>query len=75
MSKGSFGTGSGRIYLNSLRCAGDEPSLLDCPQGDVGVAYCNYYHGAGVICACKDMMNGGGMSAYIPCTMEGRSLY
>eukprot|EP00731_Ephydatia_muelleri_P036912 Em0353g1a len=57
VSQGSFGAGSGRIYLNNLFCAGSESSLLGCPRSDLGVEYCSHYNDAGVICAalpCSD---------------------
>ena len=56
VSQGSFGAGSGRIYLNNLFCAGSESSLLGCPRSDLGVEYCSHYNDAGVICAGKALM-------------------
>ncbi|XP_071504514.1 scavenger receptor cysteine-rich domain-containing protein DMBT1-like [Diadema antillarum] len=46
-----FGRGSGPIFLDDVSCSGDEESLVDCPQNDVGDHNCGHHEDAGVVCA------------------------
>lgn len=43
---------SGPIYLDELRCAGNELSLLDCPTGisEVGLTNCDHSQDVWVKC-------------------------
>ena len=43
--------GSGRIWLDGLRCVGTEWTIRNCSHRGWGVFYyCDYYEGAGVKC-------------------------
>ena len=53
-----FGSGSGPIFLDQLRCSGSEQSLLDCPPfPDVGLHSCDHSMDAGVKCQGLYMSN------------------
>ncbi|XP_072181432.1 scavenger receptor cysteine-rich domain-containing protein DMBT1-like [Diadema setosum] len=45
-----FGEGSGPIWLDSIRCAGTEHSLLNCWRAYWGCHNCGHYEDAGVRC-------------------------
>ncbi|XP_072172288.1 scavenger receptor cysteine-rich domain-containing protein DMBT1-like [Diadema setosum] len=45
-----FGEGSGDIHLDNVECTGDEYSLAECEQNDIGDHNCNHYEDAGVVC-------------------------
>ena len=50
-------SGSGVIYLEGLRCAGDEDSLLDCPSDvELGLSLCDHSDDAGIRCYGNIMM-------------------
>jgi hypothetical protein len=46
----SFGQGSGRIWLDNVRCAGGENNILKCRYNDVGTNDCHHSEDAGVKC-------------------------
>ena len=50
-----FGRGTGPIYLDNVRCFGNEASLLNCPHRGIGRHSCGHYEDAGVICRSKLM--------------------
>ncbi|KAI8499609.1 hypothetical protein Bbelb_226600, partial [Branchiostoma belcheri] len=54
-----FGEGSGPIWLDDVRCAGDEESLLDCPSRDWGEHNCGHSEDVGVICSMEIRLVGG----------------
>lgn len=48
VGSGTFGIGSGPIYLDDLRCTGTEDRLVSCPQATVGD--CSHVEDVGVRC-------------------------
>lgn len=42
--------GSGRIWLDVLRCLGTESDIFSCPHGGIGVTNCQHSEDAGVHC-------------------------
>ena len=47
---GKFGQGIGPIFLDDVRCSGNESRLLDCPHRGVEVTNCGHHQDAGVEC-------------------------
>ena len=47
----AFGAGIGPIFLDDVRCRGDETNLNDCPHNGVGNHNCGHIEDAGVICS------------------------
>ncbi|XP_036400665.1 macrophage receptor MARCO-like [Megalops cyprinoides] len=43
--------GTGRIWLDDLRCTGSEPNIFTCPHNGLGINNCNHDEDAGVSCA------------------------
>ena len=52
-SNAYFGTGSGQIWLDDVRCSGIESTLLECANRGIGVHDCSHYEDAGVECTCE----------------------
>lgn len=49
-SYGSPFVGSGRIWLDDLKCLGTESDIFSCAHGGVGVNNCHHNEDAGVYC-------------------------
>ncbi|CAJ1078187.1 scavenger receptor cysteine-rich type 1 protein M130-like [Xyrichtys novacula] len=45
-----FGRGSGPIWLDNVRCSGDESALTQCEHPDFGENNCGHGEDAGVVC-------------------------
>ncbi|EDV27394.1 uncharacterized protein TRIADDRAFT_21558, partial [Trichoplax adhaerens] len=46
----AYGEGSGTIWLDNVRCNGNETDLFDCQHQDFGYSDCHHSHDASVIC-------------------------
>lgn len=51
---GAYGEGSGKIWLDSLDCVGNESRIEDCPHGGWGNHDCSHGEDASVICQADD---------------------
>ena len=45
-----FGSGNGKIWLKSVRCAGNESSILRCGYSGWDIDSCGHHEDASVIC-------------------------
>lgn len=46
-------SGSGQVWLNLVKCVGNEPSLEECSHSGFGNNDCSHYSDVGVECLCK----------------------
>ena len=46
-----YGQGSGSIWLDDLRCNGNEERLLDCTARSIGSHNCGHHEDVGVVCS------------------------
>uniref|UniRef100_W5LWR3 SRCR domain-containing protein n=1 Tax=Lepisosteus oculatus TaxID=7918 RepID=W5LWR3_LEPOC len=60
VGNGSFGRGHGAIWLDEVKCAGDERHLWDCRRSPLGQGNCAQKEDAGVVCT--EVLPGGGLS-------------
>ena len=50
MFSAAFGEGTGQIWLDDMKCKGDETSISQCARSGWGVHNCWHYKDAGVVC-------------------------
>ena len=50
----AFGQGKGQMWMDDVRCAGNESSLTECRHNGWGNENCGHYEDAGVICTAGD---------------------
>ena len=52
-----FGEGDGRIWMDDMRCSGEESHLINCPQNIIGSHDCSHSEDVSVICIGKLVIN------------------
>ena len=48
----AFGPGTDPIWLDDVRCVGNESSIFDCPSSTLGEHNCGHHEDASVGCSC-----------------------
>ncbi|XP_052811436.1 adhesion G protein-coupled receptor L3-like isoform X1 [Mya arenaria] len=51
ISGGYYGEGNGPIWLDDVRCLGNESNIADCAHNKLGRTNCEHYEDVGVLCA------------------------
>ena len=49
-----FGKGTGRIWLDRVKCLGTEPSITMCPHSGWGNTFCSHDSDVAVVCKTKE---------------------
>ncbi|MBN3311703.1 C163A protein, partial [Atractosteus spatula] len=65
VGSGSFGRGHGTIWLDEVKCAGDERHLWDCRRSPLGQSDCTHKEDAGIVYTGErgaEVLPGGGLS-------------
>merc|ERR1712087_156909 len=49
-NKAGLGKGTGKIWLDEVRCTGNERRLFDCPHSGIGSHDCGHHEDVGIDC-------------------------
>nr|XP_055046929.1 deleted in malignant brain tumors 1 protein-like [Misgurnus anguillicaudatus] len=53
-----FGQGSGPVWLDNVRCTGNESAVTNCSSKALGKSTCSHEQDAGVVCHVVNLVNG-----------------
>ena len=55
-----YGPGTGRIWLDNVKCSGNEQQLFDCGHADFGVSDCTHDEDVSIVCLGRNISRGTG---------------
>ncbi|XP_013420480.1 neurotrypsin-like [Lingula anatina] len=55
-ANGYYGQGSGRIWIDELKCTGNEYNIMECTRNPWGTNDCSHAEDVGVICQTKNLI-------------------